>query len=113
MRKTLSGKNMLKEDFLKEHPYRWSQIFSWLKTNYSPAEKHHGCEYFGRTVLHSTPLFSSQAWGLFGGARWDVEVGVPAGGRDTGKQGPQPEEKALSSSTVGLGDWAWQLPGGR
>jgi len=43
----------------------------------------------------------------------DVEVGVPAGGRDTGKQGPQPGEKALSSSTVGLGDWAWQLPGGR
>ena len=64
-------------------------------------------------VLHNAPLFSSQAWGLFGGARWDVEVGVPARGRDIGKQGPQSEEKALLSSTVGLGDWAWQLPGGR
>ena len=64
-------------------------------------------------MLHSAPLFSSQAWGSSGGARWDVGAGVPAGGRDTGKQGPQPEENALSSSTVGLGDWAWQLPGGR
>ena len=26
---------------------------------------------------------------------------------------PQSEEKALSYSTVGLGDWAWPLPGGR
>ena len=43
----------------------------------------------------------------------DIGVGVPAGGRDTGKQGPHPEEKALSSSTVGLGDCAGQLPGGK
>ena len=28
--------------------------------------------------------------------------GVPAGGRRTGKQGPHPEEKALSSSTLVL-----------
>ena len=55
----------------------------------------------------------AKQWGSSGGARWDVEVEVPAGGRDTGKQGPHPEEKALSSSTVGLGDWARQLPGGR
>ena len=113
MRKTLSGKNMLKEDFLKEHPYRWSQIFSWLKTNYSPAEKHHGCEYFGGMVLHRAPWCSSLAlrliwWCLVGCWGW-----VPAGGRHTGKQGPHPEEKVLSSSTVGLGDWARQLPGGR
>ena len=113
MRKTLSGKNML-NNFLKEHPYRLSQIsFRGSNLNYSPAEKHQGCEYFGRMVLHSAPLFSSQAWGSSGCARWDVGVGLPAGGKDTGKQGPQPEEKALSSSTVGLGDWAWQLPGGR
>ena len=23
-------------------------FFSWFKSNYSPTEKHHGCEYFGR-----------------------------------------------------------------
>ena len=64
-------------------------------------------------MLHSAPWCSRLAWGSSGGVRWDVGVGVPAGGRDTGKQGPHPEEKALSSSTVGLGDWARQLPGGR
>ena len=64
-------------------------------------------------VLHSAPWCSSLAWGSSGGARWDVGVGVPAGGRDTGKQEPHPEEKAFSSPTVGLCDWAWPLPGGR
>ena len=54
MRKTLSGKNML-NSFLKEHAYSQSvpDFFSWLKSNYSPTEKHRGCEYFGRMVLHS------------------------------------------------------------
>ena len=47
-------------------------------------------------VLHSAPWCSSLAWGSSGGARWDVGVGVPAGGRNTGKPGPHPEEKALS-----------------
>ena len=64
-------------------------------------------------MLHSAPWCSSLAWGSSGGARWDVGVGVPAGGRDTGKEGPHPEEKALSFSTVGLCDWARRLPGGR
>ena len=39
-------------------------------------------------VLHSAPWCSRLAWGSSGGVRWDVGVGVPAGGRDTGKQGP-------------------------
>ena len=64
-------------------------------------------------MLHSAPWYSSLGRGSSRGARWDVGVGVPAGGRDTGKEGPHPEEKALSSSTVGLCDWAWPLPGGR
>ena len=88
-------------------------FFSWLKSNYSPAEKHQGCEYFGRMVLHSAPWCSSLAVGLIWRCRRDVGVGVLAGGRDTGKEGPHPEEKALSSSNIGLCDWAWQLPGGR
>ena len=92
MTKTLSGKNIL-NNFLKEHAYRLSQIsFRGSNLNYSPAEKHQGCEYFGRMVLHSAPLFSSQAWGSSGGARWDVGAGVPAGGRDTGKQGKLKQE---------------------
>ena len=51
--------------------------------------------------------------GSSGGDRWDVGVGVPAVGRNSGKQGPHPEEKALSSSALGLGDWAQKLSGGR
>ena len=57
-------------------------------------------------MLHSAPWYSSLGRGSSRGARWDVGVGVPAGGRDTGKEGPHPEEKALSSSTVGLCDQA-------
>ena len=113
MRKTLSGKNML-NDVLKEHPYRLApDFFSWFKSNYSPIEKHERCEHFGRMFLHSACWCSSLAWGSSGVARRDVGFGVPAGGRDNGKQGPQPEEKTLSFSTVGLCDWACQLPGGR
>ena len=81
-------------------------LFSWLKSNCSPTEKHQRCEYFGRMELHSAPWCSILAWGSSRGARWDVGVGVPAGGRDTGKQGPHSEKKALSSSAVGLCDWA-------
>ena len=55
-------------------------FFSWLKSNYSPTEEHLGCEYFGRMLLHSAPWCSRLAWGSSGGARWDVGVGVPAGG---------------------------------
>ena len=55
-------------------------FFSWLKSNYSPTEKHQRCEYFGGIMLHSIPWCSSLAWGSSGGARWDVGVGVPAGG---------------------------------
>ena len=54
----------------------------------------------------------AQPRGSSGGARWDVGVGVPAGGRNTGIQGPHPEENTFSSSNVGLSDWAQQLPGG-
>ena len=42
-------------------------------------------------VLHSAPWCSSLAWGSSGGARWDVGVGIPAEGRDTGKQEPHLE----------------------
>ena len=33
---------------------------------------------------------------------WDVGAGAPAGGRNTGQNGPHPEEKALSSLTLVL-----------
>ena len=46
-------------------------FFSWLKSNYSPTEKHHGCEYFGRMVLHRASWCSSLALGLI----WRCEVG--------------------------------------
>ena len=111
MRKTLSGKNMLK-NLLKKHPYRLSQI-SFRGSNLTIHPLRNIRDVFGRMALHSAPWCSSLAWSSSGGSRWDVGVGVPAGGRDTGKQEPHPEEKAFSSPTVGLCDWAWQLPGGR
>ena len=46
-------------------------VFSWLKFNYSPAEKHRGCEYFRRMVLHSAPWCSRLALGLI----WRCQVG--------------------------------------
>ena len=55
----------------------------------------------------------AQYWGSSGDATCDVGVGASAGGRNTGQKGPHAEEKALSSSTVGFGDWAQKLPGGR
>ena len=33
---------------------------------------------------------------------WDVGAGAPAGGRNTGPEGPHAEEKTLSSSTLFL-----------
>ena len=111
MRKILSGKNMM-NNFLKERAYRVSQI-SFRGSNVTIHPLRNIRDVFGRMALHSAPWCSSLAWSSSGGSRWDVGVGVPAGGQDTGKQEPQPEEKALSSSTVCLCDWAWQLPGGR
>ena len=46
-------------------------FFSWLKYNYSPPEKHRGCENFQRMVLHSAPWWSSPARGLI----WRSQVG--------------------------------------
>ena len=46
-------------------------FFSWLKSNYSPAGKHQGCEYFGRMVLQSAPWCSSLALRLV----WRCQVG--------------------------------------
>ena len=45
-------------------------FFSWLQSN-SPTEKHQGCEYFGRMVLHSAPWCSSLALRLI----WRCHVG--------------------------------------
>ena len=58
---------------------------------------------------HSAPSYSSLARGSSGGARWDVGIGVPAGGRNTGKAGPHPEEKHSHSQllvfVIGPGDY--------
>ena len=65
-------------------------------------------------LLHSAPWCSSLAWGSSGGARWDVGVGVPAGGWDTGKQGPPPwgEDPLILncwSLWLGLAITRWQV----
>ena len=113
MRNTVSGKKML-NNFLKEHAYRLSQISfrgSYLTSH--PLRNIRDVSILGGWCPTAPPGALDQHWGSSGGAWWDVGVGVPAGGKDTGKQRSHPEEKALSSSTVGLCDWASQLPGGR
>ena len=117
MRNTLSEKKKKKKmmnSFLKEHAYRLSQI-SFRGSNLTIRPLRNIMDVSILEGWHSTkpPGALAEHWGSPGGARWNVGVGVPAGGRNTGKQGPHPEEKALTSSTVGLCDWAWQLPGGR
>ena len=75
-------------------------FFSWLKYNYLPPEKHQECEYFGRMVLNCAPWCSRLAPWLI----WRCQVGCgvedPAGGRNTGKQGPHPEETTHSSQLL-------------
>ena len=106
MRKTLSGKHML-NNFLKEHAYRLSQIsFRGSNLTIHPLRNIKDVSISGRWCSAAPPGALVEHWGSSGGTRLDIGVGVPAGGRDTGKQGPHPEEKAVSSSTVGLCDWA-------
>ena len=113
MTKTLSGKNIL-NNFLKEHAYRLSQIsFRGSNLTIHLLRNIRDGEYFGRMVLHSAPWCSSLALGLI----WRCQVEYWGWGscrrQRHWKTGTPPEEKSLSSSTVGLCDWAWQLPGGR
>ena len=74
-----------------------------IPLRYSPPEEHHGCKCFGRMVLHSTPWCSSLALGLI----WRCHIGYWGWGSSRRQKhwakGPHAEEKALSSSTVGLG----------
>ena len=112
MRKTRSEKNML-NNFLKEHAYRLYQTSSPGSNITTHPLRNIKDVSIGRMVLHSTLSCSSLALGLIWRSWWDVGVGLPAGARNTGKQGPYSEESTLSSSTVDLCDWAWQLPGGR
>ena len=51
-------------NFLKEHAYRLSQISSRGSNITIHPEEHHGCECFGRMVLHSAPWCFNLALGL-------------------------------------------------
>ena len=88
-------------------------FFSRLKSYYWPTEECQGCEYFRRMAPHSAPSYSSLARGSSGGARWDVGIGVPAGGRNTGKAGPHPEEKHSHSQLLVfvIGPGVYQVAG--
>ena len=104
MRKTLSGKNML-NNFPKEHAYRLPQIsFRGSNLTIHPLRNSMDVSILGGWCSTAPPGALAYHWGSSGVARWGVGVGVPAEGRDTGKEGPHPDEKALSSSTVGLCD---------
>ena len=106
MRNTVSGKNML-NNFLKEHAYRLSQIsFRGSNLTSHPLRNIRDVSILGGWCSTAPPGALAQHWGSSGGATWDVEAGAPAGGRNTGPKGPHAEEKALSPSTLGLGDWA-------
>ena len=101
-------------NFLKELAYRLYQTFSpGSNITTHPLRNIKDVSILGGWCTTVPPHALAQSWGSSGGALWDGGVGVPAGGRNTGKQGPHPEENTLSSSTVGLCDWARPLPGGR
>ena len=75
----------------------------WPKIHFSPLEKHAGCEYLGRMVLHSAPWCSGLALRFI----WTFQVGCWGWGsckrqRQWGKWTPFQEEKTLSSSNLGL-----------
>ena len=96
MRKTLSEKNML-NNFLKEHAYRLSQIsFRGSNLTTLPLRNIMDVSILGGWCPTEPSWCSSLALGLFWRCLVGCWFGVPAGGRRTGKQGPHPEEKALS-----------------
>ena len=105
MRKTLSGKKHAEQfpegTCLQSVP----DFFSWFKCNYSPTEKHHGCEYFGGMVLHRAPWCSSLALRLI----WWCLVGCWGWGscrRQTHwKTGTPPR----GEGTLILNCWSWWL----
>ena len=82
MRKTLSGKNMLK-NLLKKHPYRLSQI-SFRGSNLTIHPLRNIRDVFGRMVLQSDPGALAQHWGSSGDDRLDAGAGAPEGGRNSG-----------------------------
>ena len=101
--------------FLEEQSYSLSwETYSWPQGLISSPKENHEREHVRRAVLHSTPWGSGLALGLI----WRCQVGWWGWGscrrqRHWKTGTPQPEEKAVSSSTVSLSDWAWQLPGVR
>ena len=102
MRNTLNEKNML-NNFLKEHAYRPSQISSGgSNITIHPLRNIMDVSVLGGWCPTEPPGDLAQHWGSSGGATWDVGAGAPAGGRNTGQNGPHAEEKALASSTLVL-----------
>ena len=90
-----------------------SDFFLWLKYNYSPPEEHHGCEGFGRMLLHSAPWCSSLTLGPI----WRCLVGCWGWGsckrqKHWAKGTPRRGEGTIILNSC-LGDWAQKLPGGR
>ena len=90
-------------NFLRGHVYRLSQ-FSSCGSNITihPLKNIMNVSVLGGWCSTEPPGALAQHWGSSGDATWDVAVGAPAGGRNTGLKGPHAEEKALSSSTLVL-----------
>ena len=114
MRKTRSEKYML-NNFLKEYGYRLYQTSSPVSNIAAHPLRNFPDVSIGGAGdgAPQRPWCSSLAPGLIRRYQVGCGLGVPIGGRNTGEQGPHPEENTLSSSAVGLCDWAWQLPGDR
>ena len=105
MRKTLSGKNML-NNFPKEHAYRLPQIsFRGSNLTIHPLRNSMDVSILGGWCSTAPPGALAYHWGSSGVARWGVGVGVPAEGRDTGKQGPPTREE----SNLTLNCWSLWL----
>ena len=113
MRNTVSGKNML-NNFLKAHAYRLSQIsFRGSNLTIHPLRNIRDVSILGGWCPTEPSWCSSLALGLI----WRCQVGCWGWGscrrQKHWKTRTPPRGEGTLSSTVGLCDWAQQLPGGR
>ena len=94
-------------NFLKEHAYRLSQISSCgSNITIHPLRNIMNVNVLGGWCSTVPPGALALHWGSSGDATWDVGAGAPAGGRNTGEQGPIPRGEGsliLNSWSVVIG----------
>ena len=106
MRETLRERNLL-TNFSEERPYSLSQnATNDQNIIYHPLRTYHDVSVLEGWCSTVPPGALALHWGSSGDATWDVGAGAPAGGRNTGEQGPIPRGEGsliLNSWSVVIG----------